>query len=211
MGEFFTSFEASWQSFLSRDEPLEVFSDQFPASPELLAGWFIALDPALWPATEALQRALAPITWLRPYPVRLQHLWLGSLGWGASWSDATIERRLEQGREALDGLARFTLRFPRLNCFHTAVVAEAEADDDRLADLARRLAPHEDTATFLPHLAVSLATAPGDPRELRDVLVPLRDTSLGHQVVDAVSLGVVPLGQQDFLRPWTVPGSVALT
>ena len=210
MGEFFASFEASWRYFLQREEPLEVFTDQFPASRGLLAGWFIALDPSLGPALEALQSALRPVAWLRPYPLPLQHVWLGSLGWGTSWPDASIDGWLEHGRKALRGLRPFIVTYPRLNCFHNAVVAEADADRDQLPDLARRLMPNEDLATFLPHLAVALPTAAGDPQELRDVLVPLRENLLGQQTVAAIGLGIVPLSRHDVLQPWTVPGSVQL-
>jgi len=187
-----------------------VFGDQFPASPRVLAGWFIALDPALWPAMEALQRSLRPVEWLRPYPVHLQHLWLGSLGWAASWPPAAIAEWLERGREALRDLGTFAVDFPRLNCFHNAVVAEAAGDEGRLAELARRLLPGADMSTFLPHLAVALPTAAGDPRELREILVPLRETDLGRQTVDRVRLGLVPLSRRDVLQPWTVPASIRL-
>jgi hypothetical protein len=210
MGEHFTSFEASWLRFLQRDEPLEVFGDQFPESPRVLAGWFIALDPALWPAMEALQQSLRPVEWLRPYPVRLQHLWLGSLGWAASWPPAAIAEWVGKGRETLCDLGTFTVHFPRLNCFHNAVVAEAEGDGGCLAELARRLLPDADMSTFLPHLAVALPVAAGDPRELRDILVPLRESYLGRQAVDNVRLGLVPLSRRDVLQPWTVPAAIPL-
>jgi hypothetical protein len=210
MGESFTSFEANWLHFLQRDEPLEVFSDQFPESPCVLAGWFIALDPALWPAMEALQRSLRPVDWLRPYPVHLQHLWIGSLGWATSWPTEAIEKWVEQGREALRDLGTFAVDLPRLNCFHNAVVAEAAGDGGHVAELAHRLLPEEDLSTFLPHLAVALPTAAGDPRELREILVPLRESHLGRQAVDHVRLGLVPLSRCDVLQPWTVPASIRL-
>lgn len=210
MGEFFTSFEASWLHFLQRDEPLEAFTDQFPESPCLLAGWFIPLDSALWPAVEALQRCLRPVDWLRPYPAHLQHLWLGSLGWAMSWPTEATEEWVERGREALRNLGTFTVDFPRLNCFHNAVVAEAEGDKGHLAELAHRLLPDEDLSTFLPHLAVALPTAAGNPQELREILVPLREFNLGRQAVDNVRLGLVPLSRCDVLQPWTVPASIRL-
>ncbi len=119
----FTSFEVFGLHFLRRDEPLEAFTDQFPESPCLLAGWFIPLDSALWPAVEALQRCLRPVDWLRPYPAHLQHLWLGSLGWAMSWPTEATEEWVERGREALRNWGAFTVDFPRLNCFHNAVVS----------------------------------------------------------------------------------------
>jgi hypothetical protein len=210
MGELFTSFEASWLHFVQRNEPLEVFADRFPESPCLLAGWFIPLDPALWPAMKALQRSLRPVEWLRTYPVHLQHLWLGSLGWAMSLPIEAMEEWVEQGRQALRKMDTFTVEFPRLNCFHKAVVAEADGDKGHLAELAHRLLPDKDLTTFLPHLAVALPTAAGNPQELREILVPLRESNLGRQTVDNIRLGLVPLSRRDVLQPWTVVASIRL-
>jgi hypothetical protein len=210
MGEFFTSFAASWQYFLQRREPLEVFTDQFPESPGVLAGWYIAFDPALGPAMEDLQHALRPVAWLQPYPVAVQHIWLGSIAWGTSWPSEEVDGWLAHGREVLRGLQPFDVTYPRLNCFHNAVVAEVEDERAQLGELARRLGPGENPAAFLPHLAVALPTEAGDPQELRDALVPLRETSLGRQVVETIRLGLVPLSRHDVLQPWTVAGAVEL-
>lgn len=210
MGELFTSFAASWQYFLQRGEPLEVFGDQFSESPGVLAGWYIAFDPALGPEMEHVQHALRPVAWLQPYPVAMQHIWLGSIGWGTSWPSEVIDGWLAHGREVLCGLRSFAVTYPRLNCFHNAIVAEVKDEGGQLAELAKRLGSDENLATFLPHLAVALPTEAGDPQELRDALVPLRETSLGQQAVETIRLGLVPLRRHDVLQPWTVPGAIEL-
>ncbi len=127
-----------------------------------------------------------------------------------SWPTEATEEWVERGREALRNLGTFTIDFPRLNCFHNAVVAEAEGDRGHLAELAHRLLPDEDLSTFLPHLAVALPTAAGNPQELREILVPLRESNLGRQAVDNVRLGLVPLSRCDVLQPRTVPASIRL-
>ena len=210
MGEFFTSFEQSWRFFERRRSPLEVFSAQFPETEGLLAGWYIALDEVLAPRIRAVQALLADIPWLMPYPAELQHVWLASLGWVENATSPRVVRWLDQGRRALCDVDAFRLAFPRLNAFHNAVVVEVEATPDILRGVAGRLVPGEDQSTFLPHLALSLVTAPGDPGELRDVLRGLRDTDLGEQQVDAVRLGLVPLSRRCVLAPWVVAGSVRL-
>jgi hypothetical protein len=116
---------------------------------------------------------------------------------------------IADGRDALRGLGRFRLAFPRVNCFHDAVVAEVEGEIDAVRDAAARVGGR--TELFLPHLSLAYTTASGPVGELRDGLVRLRETHLGEQAVDELQLCLVPASKSTILEPWTVADVVALT
>jgi 2'-5' RNA ligase len=151
-----------------------------------------------------LQDRLRRFDWLRPLPAHFLHVTVAALGLGVRRHD--VPTLLEQGREALRGAGRFRLAFPRLNCFHEAVVAEVEGDG--IHDAAERL--RGDLDSFLPHLSLAYTTEPGDPEELRESLATLRATHLGEQEVREVLLCLVPASRATILEPWTVAGRATL-
>jgi 2'-5' RNA ligase len=208
VGELFRSFEESWSRFLARTEPLEDFLAGLPADEEAaVAVWLIPLEPALAPRVRAVQRRLGHVPWLRPLPAYFLHVTVAGLGF-AEWR-GRVDKVLDDGREALRGITRFRLAFPRLNCFHEAVVAEVEdVSGAMLAAAAERLGRRGEF--FLPHLSLAYTTAAGPAAELRDALVPARETHLGEQDVREIQLCVVPASQRTILEPWTVAGRVAL-
>ena len=63
--------------------------------------------------------------------------------------------------------------------------------------------------TFLPHLTLGVFNAPGDVASLRAALVPLRETVIGRQHVDEVTLCLIPASRTTILDAWEVVGSVA--
>jgi hypothetical protein len=87
------------------------------------------------------------------------------------------------------------LEYSRVNCFHTAVVAEVDAPALRALD---------PTPTFLPHMTLAVVRRPEAPDELRRVLEPLRETSFGRQRVDDILRIHVELSREGGLQPWTV-------
>jgi hypothetical protein len=87
------------------------------------------------------------------------------------------------------------LEYARVNCFHTAVVAQVEAPALRAVD---------PSPTFLPHMTLAVVRRPEDPDELRPVLEQLRETSFGRQRVDEVLRIRVELSRERGLQPWTI-------
>jgi 2'-5' RNA ligase len=205
VGELFRSFDESWAHFLAREEPLESFAAGLPADESAhVAVWLIALDPRLVPRARELQERLPRLDWLRPLPDHFLHVTVG--GVGVLDDRRRLPRLLESGVQALEGLPAFRLSFPRLNCFHEAVVAEVEGEGVHAA--AGRL--REEQGPFLPHLSLAYTSAPGPPHELRNTLVKLRDTSLGAQEVRELRLCLVPAARTTILEPWSVVGAVEL-
>jgi len=100
----------------------------------------------------------------------------------------------------LDAAARgfaapIDLDYARINCFHTAVVAQVEAP---------ALSALDPSPTFLPHMTLAVVRRPEAPDELRPVLEPLRETSFGRQRVDEVLRIHVELSRERGLQPWTI-------
>lgn len=188
MGEWFTSFDDAWSSFLARTEPLESIFDEFPDDPSALAeGWVILPPPEIKHEAMRLQGELEGIAGLVAVPEHFFHVWV----------------RGEQGPdlEPLFELGPFTLSLARLTCFHTAVVAEVEAPG-----LDRLDAPD----TFLPHLSLAYVRAPLAVEPVREALVPFRERSLGTFVVDDLVRVRLPVGRTTVLQPWTVVERAAL-
>ena len=184
MGEWFTSFDDAWASFLAREEPLESFFDEFPDDPEFVTeGWVVVPPPAVKREALRVQPALE-LPELRIVPHHFLHAWLRSVHGGHG---PDLEQLLQ--------LTPFEVRVARVNCFHTAVVAEVEADA-----LAGVSAP----ATFLPHLSLAYVDTPIDPQPVRDAVAPLRDTELGAFVVDELVRVRVPAARTTILQPCAV-------
>jgi hypothetical protein len=188
VGEWFTSFDDAWASFLARTEPLESFFDEFPDDPEaVLEVWLIVPPPDVKRAALRIQGVLEDVRGLRIVPHHFLHVSL----------QGTNAVPVEQ---LLDGQA-FELRLPRLNCFQTAIVAEIESE---------RFASVDAPATFLPHLSLAYVELPIDAADVREVLVPLRDHTLGAFAVDELVRVRVPAGRTTVLEPWAVVGRLPL-
>ena len=182
MGEWFTSFDEAWSSFLARAEPLESFFDEFPDDPSFVAeGWLIVPPPDVKREARRLQAELEVVPGLVAVPDHFLHVWLR----GDHGPD------LEQ----LRALGPFEMRIARPNCFDTAVIAEVESEE-----LDRVDAPE----TFLPHLSLAYVERPIPADPVRETLFPLRDVSLGTVVVDELVRVRVPAGRSTVLQPWTV-------
>jgi len=87
------------------------------------------------------------------------------------------------------------LEYTRVNCFHTAVVAEVDAP------ALHALNPDP---LFLPHMSLAYVKRPSPPGDLRATLEPLRETSLGHQRADEILRIHVELSRERGLKPWTI-------
>jgi hypothetical protein len=182
VGEQFTSFDDAWSSFLARTEPLESFFEEFPDDPAVVAeAWLIVPPPQVKREALRVEGALEGVPGLGIVPHHFLHVSLrGSHG-------PDLGQLLKLGP--------FQLRIAKLNCLHTAVVAEAESEE-----LDRIDAPE----TFLPHLSLAYveSSIPVDP--VREALLPLREASLGTFVVDELVRVRVPAGKTTVLQPWTV-------
>lgn len=206
MGELFDSFEDSWAHLLAREEPLESFLAGLPDDERAaVAVWLIPLEPALAPRAHEIQDRLPRLDWLRPLPGHFLHVSVAGLGFLDE--SAAVPELLERGAAALRGLPPFRMAFPRLNCFHEAVVAEVESD--RIAEAGKRLRSR-DEGPFLPHLSLAYTWAPGPAEPVREALVPIRETHLGEQDAREIQLCVVPASKTTIFEPWTVAGRVAL-
>ena len=208
-GELFQSFDESWQSFLGRREPLESIIEEIPAdAPDGTRAvvWLLRPDAGTVARAVAAQQSLPEFHWLRRLPPGFLHV---SVGQVAREGDVDVATELERGRAAVADRAPFELEVPRLTCFHTAVVAELEPRD-RVADIHARLFPARTFETLLPHLTLAVLTERAPVEPLRDVLVPLRDTHLGHFSVDEVALCLVPWTRATFLAHWEVAGVAPL-
>lgn len=182
MGEWFTSFDDAWSSFLARTELLESFFDEFPDDPSVVAeGWLIAPPPEVKREALHMQGELEDIPGLVTVPHHFLHVWLR----GGHGPD--LEQLLE--------LEPFQMSIGRLNCFHTAVVAEVVSEDlDRV----------DSPETFLPHLSLAYVERPTAAALVREGVLPLRETSLGTFVVTELLRVRVPAGRTTVLEPWTV-------
>jgi hypothetical protein len=185
VGEWFTTFDDAWSSFLARDEPLESFWDEFPDDPSfVLDAWLLVPPPEIKRSALRVQGALEEVRGLRVVPHWFLHVSLPESG---------LDDLLEHDP--------FEVHLPRLNCFHPAVVAEVESTALDAID-----AP----ATFLPHLSLAYVELPIDPRPVREALMALRDTDLGTFVVDELVHVHVPAAKSTILEPWAVVERAAL-
>jgi hypothetical protein len=181
VGEWFTSFDDAWSSFLTRTEPLESFFDEFPDDSSFVAEAWLVVPPAeIKREAGRLQAKLEGIPGLVIVPHHFLHISLGDNG-----------PDLDQLRD----LNPFELSIAKPNCFHTAVVAEVASDELDGVD-----AP----GTFLPHLSLAYVERPIAADPVRRTLIPQRDASLGTFVVDELVRVRVPAGRTTVLQPWTV-------
>jgi len=195
VGRFFSSFSDAWEYFLARAEPLEWFFGDFPEDEDFVAeGWLIEPPSGIKQAARQLQEAFTGIEWVAAIPDHFLHVWLGgpiSLG----------------GHPAtLAGSGAFELTYYRLNCFHSALVVEADAPE--LPRLVEGTAI--DAATFLPHMTIGVTREEHDPDDLRQVVLPLREVELGTATVTELKRVRFPAARTTLLQPWAVVETVTL-
>ena len=176
MGEYFTSFDEAWRAFLERSEPLERFYDEFAGGSFDGDVWVIQPSLEVKRAALRVQGELEAFDFLELVPHHFLHVAVPDAG------VREFDRPLE-------------LEFVRVNCFHTAVVAEVRAPALRALD---------PRATFLPHMSLAYVRRPASPDELRRALEPLRDTSFGVQRVGELLRVHVELSREQGLQPWTI-------
>ena len=157
-----------------------------------IAVWVVVPPPEVKAAAAEVQRAFAHLDWLAPVPEHFLHV--------------TIGRADGAPPDAWGEIEPFWVDYGRVNCFHEAVIGEVHGDGPR--QLATALQP--ELETFLPHLSLAYVREPAPPEELRAALVPVRDRSLGEQLVDEVALVEVPFARTTLLQPWTVAARVRL-
>jgi 2'-5' RNA ligase len=195
VGRFFPSFESAWEFFLGRREPLERFFDQFPLDPDFQAEcWIVEPPDEIKRAAAEVQEAFAGLPWIAPVPEHFLHVAIGT--------PAALTRRPDR---ICDGGA-FEARYQRVNCFHSAIVVEVEAPE--LHDLIE--GTQVDAATFLPHMTIGVTRAEHDPSQLRELLLPLRDSQLGTGKVGELKRVRFPAAQATLLQPWSVVETVPL-
>jgi 2'-5' RNA ligase len=191
MGEFFSSFEESWEYFLEREQPLEDFFAEFPdddsASHE---GWLVEPSEEIKEAARPLQETLAGFPWLFPVPDHFLHVWIG------------IDDRVG---DACQRLEPFPIVYANLNCFHAAVVVEVDGPLRQLVE-----GTSNDLPTFLPHMTLAVTRGEAPPDELRALLKELRRNRLGAQVVREVKRVRFPAGRRTLFQPWSLEQLVSL-
>jgi hypothetical protein len=180
LGEYFTSFDDAWRAFLARSEPLESFYDEFTGGSFDGEVWVIEPPPEVKRAALRLQGELEQFDFLELVPHHFLHV-------------SVPPAAVREFHEPID------LEYSRVNCFHTAVVAEVDAPALRALDPA---------PTFLPHMTLAVVRRPEAPDALRGVLEPLRDTSFGRQRADELLRIHVELSRERGLQPWRVVGRV---
>lgn len=213
MGRFFTSFDEAWQFFLDRDDELEDFFARLPEQESFFLGWLIRFDQALGQAAREAQRLLSHLDWITPVPVPVLHTSLAGVSFSAQPPardeiDAVVERAAQAWRE----VEPFEVGYERITCFHDAVVAEVSGNGPRA--LVERLVESDPARldTYLPHVTLGVFNRPHGPAPLRAALAPLRNRSLGAQVVGEATLCLIRLSRSPILPPWEweVVGSVRL-
>src|SRR5262249_22092069 len=110
VGTYFESFADAWAAFLARAEPLEGFYEEFRGAAFDGEVWVIAPTPEVKRAALRVQGELERFDFLELVPHHFLHV---------SVAPVLVENLGTTG--AID------LTYARVNCFHTAVVAEVEA------------------------------------------------------------------------------------
>ena len=147
--------------------------------------WVVVPPPEVAAAAAEVQRAFAGIGGIAPLPSHFLHTTVG-----------LADGETPPGEWA--SIEPFRVEYRRVGCFHEAVFGEVHGDG------LRRLAAPLAGRPYLPHLSLGYVREPTPPAELREVLRPLRERSLGEQLVDEVTLVRVPFSRTTLLDPWTV-------
>jgi hypothetical protein len=178
VGDYFTSFDDAWRAFVSRTEPLESFYDEFTGGAFDGDVWVIQPSLEVKRAALRVQGELEQLDFLELVPHHFLHVSVPDAALADLGTTGVIE-----------------LEYTRVNCFHTAVVAEVDASALRALD---------PRPTFLPHMSLAYVTRPAAPSELRGVLELLRETTFGRQCVEEVLRVHVELSRESGLQAWTI-------
>lgn len=188
MSVFFTSFDEAWGFFVRRTEPLEVFYEDFSEDEDsYLEGWVVEPPPPVKTAAAEVQARLSHLDWLVPVPDHFLHIWIGS-----------VERIGDVWKRWKD-IEPFSVEYTRINCFHSAVVVEVEGAARLLVE-----GTPNDGPSFLPHMTLAVTREPGTPSELREALLPLRESVREAQIVAEAKHVRFPAARTTLFRPWTV-------
>jgi len=147
--------------------------------------WVVVPPPEVRAVTAGVQRAFAGISGVALLPSHFLHVTVGR-------ADG------EAPPEGWAVIEPFRVEYRRVGCFHEAVFGEVHGEG-----LGRLAAPLVGRP-YLPHLSLGYLREPTRPAELREALRPLRERSLGEQLVDEVTLVRVPFSRTTLLDPWTV-------
>jgi 2'-5' RNA ligase len=159
----------------------------------VLEGWIVEPSPEVKGAVVRLQQSLRRFEWVELVPEHFLHVWLG------------VTECLCEAPQRWPGLAPFEVRYPRLNCFHSAVVVEVTQPMRRLVAETRN-----DLPQFLPHITVAVTRVEHSAQELRDTLSQLRETDIGAQTVGETKLVRFAAAQSTLFQPWEVVRTVSL-
>jgi hypothetical protein len=176
VGQYFESFAEAWADFLARTEPLESFYDEFTGGAFDGEVWVIQPSREVKRAALRVQGQLEGFDFLELVPHHFLHV-------------SVPPAAVREFGEPVD------LEYVRVNCFHTAVVAEVDAPALRALD---------PTPAFLPHMTLAVVRRPGQADELRRRLEPVRETAFGRQRVDELLRVRVALSREGGLQPWAV-------
>jgi hypothetical protein len=173
---------------------LERFYDQFPTDEHsVLEGWIVEPSPEVKAIVTGLQVSLGRFDWIELVPEHFLHVWLG------------LPELLGEAPERWPEVAPFEVRYPRANCFHSAVVVEVTPPIRRLVAGTKN-----DLPEFLPHMTIAVTRMEHSADELRDELTRLRETDLGVQTVGETKLVRFPAAQSTLFQPWEVVETVRL-
>jgi hypothetical protein len=151
-------------------------------------------SPAVKAGALRIQEHLRHLAWLAPIPDHFLHVWFGEA------------RVLGERTKSWAGGGSPEIEYRNVNCLHSAVVVEAHAPG-----LARMIeGTGLDADTFLPHLTIAVTREEHDPEELRELLIPLRETNIATEAAAEVKRVRVPAARTTFLQPWEVLEVVAL-
>ncbi len=153
----------------------------------MLEGWIVEPSREAKAAVAGLQESLRSFEWLQLVPEHFLHVWLG------------VPERLGEAPQRWPEVAPFEVRYPRVNCFHSAVVVEVTQPMRRLVAETQN-----DLPQFLPHMTVAVTRVEHLAEELRDTLTPLRETDVGVQTVSETKLVRFPAAQSTLFQPWEV-------
>jgi hypothetical protein len=159
----------------------------------VLEGWIVEPSPEVKAVVTGLQVSLGRFDWIELVPEHFLHVWLGLPG------------RLGEAPEGWPEVAPFEVRYPRANCFHSAVVVEVTEPMRRLVAGTKN-----DVPEYLPHMTIAVTRVQHPAEALRDELIRLRETDVGAQTVDETKLVRFPAAQSTLFQPWEVVETVRL-
>ncbi len=159
----------------------------------MLEGWIVEPSSEVKAVATNLQLSLARFDWIDLVPEHFLHVWLG------------MPELLGKAPERWPELAPFEVRYPRANCFHSAVVVEVTQPIRRLVAGTKN-----DLPEYLPHMTIAVTRMEHSADELHDELTRLREIDLGAQTVGETRLVRFPAAQSTLFQPWEVVETVRL-